>query len=50
MKARGSGYRVDSGEYRLGYEVDDDEWAVTILLVGEGGDDAIYEHLRRRYG
>jgi len=42
------GYRVDSGEYRIYYEIDDRQRVVTIRVVGPRNDDAIYKRLTRR--
>ncbi len=44
------GYRVDSGEYRIYYEIDDAAQRITVLLVGKRGDDEIYRRLKRKYG
>lgn len=41
-------YRVDSGEYRILYSVDDREKMVKVFLVGKRGDDEVYRRLRRR--
>lgn len=49
-KPIGAGYRVDSGEYRIYYEIDDAHQVVEVLLVGKRGDDEIYRQLKRRYG
>ncbi|HEY65190.1 MAG TPA: type II toxin-antitoxin system RelE/ParE family toxin [Caldilineae bacterium] len=46
----GEGYRVDVGEYRIYYEVNQQERTVTVLLVGKRGDDQIYRELKRRFG
>jgi len=48
-KAIGSGYRVDSGEYRIYYEVDDAHQVIDVLLVGKRGDDEIYRRLKRKF-
>lgn len=45
----GQGYRVDSGEYRIYYEVADADRLITILLVGKRGDDEVYRRLKRRF-
>lgn len=42
------GYRVDSGEYRIWYEVDDAKHIVIIHLVGKRNDDEIYQRLKRK--
>lgn len=41
-------YRVDSGEYRILYKIDEREKVVKVFLVGKRGDDEIYRRLRRR--
>ena len=41
-KCLGEGYRVDSGEYRIYYEVDDNAQSVTVYWVGKRGDDVFY--------
>lgn len=46
-KPIGRGWRVDSGEYRIFYQVDDQEELVKILVVGPRNDDAIYKMLKR---
>lgn len=43
------GYRVDTGEYRIYYEVNDDLKIVTVLLVGKRNDDEVYKQLKRRF-
>jgi mRNA interferase RelE/StbE len=49
-KKIGEGYRVDSGEYRIYYEIDESKKRVTVLLVGKRGDDEIYRKLKQKYG
>lgn len=44
-----AGYRVDSGEYRIYYEVDDAHQVIDVLLVGKRGDDEIYRRLKRKF-
>jgi mRNA-degrading endonuclease RelE of RelBE toxin-antitoxin system len=44
------GFRVDSGEHRIYYEIDDRQRVVTVRLVGPRNDDAIYKELRRKLG
>ena len=44
-----AGYRVDSGEYRIYYEVDDAHQVVT-SCVGKRGDDEIYRRMKRKLG
>ena len=46
-KKIGSGFRVDSGEYRIYYEVDDEEQQVSVELIGKRNDDEVYRRLRR---
>lgn len=50
VKRIGGDYRVDSGEYRIYYAIDDQEHTVTVLLVGKRGDDEIYRKLKRKFG
>lgn len=38
VKQVGSGYRVDSGEHRIYYEINDKEHLVIVLLVAKRGD------------
>ena len=44
------GFRVDSGEHRIYYEMDDRQRVVTARLVGPRNDDAIYKELGRKLG
>ena len=46
-KRMGIGYRVDVGEYRVFYTVDDEQELVTVELVGPGNDDRIYKLAER---
>jgi mRNA interferase RelE/StbE len=46
-KKIGVGLRVDSGEYRILYTVDDSARVVTVLLVGSRNDDEVYKTARR---
>ncbi len=46
----GADYRVDSGEYRIYYAIDDARRAVTIRIVGKRGDDEIYRRIKRWLG
>lgn len=46
-KPAGEGYRVDSGEYRILYKVDDQERVVRVYLVGKQGDEEIYRRMKR---
>ena len=47
-KPIGEGYRVDSGEYRIYYEVNDGEKLVIVYWVGKRGDDEFYKELKRK--
>jgi len=49
-KAIGPGYRVDSGEYRIYYEVNDRDRTVIVWLVGKRNDDEVYRRLQRKLG
>lgn len=49
-KKIGNGFRVDSGEYRIYYEIDNPPHTITILLVGKRGDDEIYRRLKQKFG
>jgi len=46
-KKIGLGYRVDAGEYRIFYQVEDEAKVVRVLAVGKRGDDEIYRLIRR---
>lgn len=46
-KRIGLGYRVDSGEYRIFYLVDDEEQRVSVPLIGKRNDDEIHKLARR---
>ena len=46
-KPIGIGYRVDVGEHRILYAVDDAEQVVRIELVGPRQDDEVYQLARR---
>jgi len=46
-KKVGRGYRVDIGEYRIFYTIDDQEQTVSVLVVGSRNDDAIYKQAKR---
>ena len=41
-------YRVDQGEYRIIYAIDDKLHLVTIYAVGSRNDDEIYKRFQRR--
>lgn len=42
------GFRVDSGEFRILYMIDDSKKLVTVFLVGKRGDDEVYKDLKRK--
>jgi mRNA-degrading endonuclease RelE of RelBE toxin-antitoxin system len=46
-KKIGIGYRVDVGEHRIFYTVDDEERLVKVELVGPRRDDEVYRLARR---
>lgn len=46
-KKIGIGYRVDVGEHRIFYTVDDDQKTIMVELVGPRNDDKIYKLARR---
>lgn len=46
-KKVGIGYRVDMGEHRILYTVDDEERIVRVELVGPRNDDEVYRLARR---
>ena len=46
-KKVGEGRRVDIGEYRIFYVVDDPGRTVNVLLVGKHNDEAIYKQAKR---
>jgi mRNA-degrading endonuclease RelE of RelBE toxin-antitoxin system len=46
-KKVGEGYRVDIGEYRIFYIVDDPGRMVSVLVVGSRNDAAIYKQAKR---
>ena len=39
--------RVDSGEYRIVYEIDADSDTVSIVLIGKRNGDEVYDRLKR---
>lgn len=49
-KSIGEGFRVDSGEHRIYYEIDAAHQVVNVLLVGRRNDDEVYRRLKRRFG
>jgi mRNA interferase RelE/StbE len=48
LKGYEGGYRVDQGEYRILYTVDETEMLITIFLVGKRGDDEVYRDMDRK--
>ena len=46
-KKMADGRRVSSGEYRIYYEILEDENFVSVELVGKRGDDEVYKRLSR---
>lgn len=47
-KAIGEGYRVDSGEYRIYYEINAVEQLISVYWIGKRGDDEFYQELKRK--
>ncbi|MBI3942759.1 MAG: type II toxin-antitoxin system RelE/ParE family toxin [Chloroflexi bacterium] len=47
-KKVGEGYRVDSGEYRIYYEVDEARRHIDVLIVDKRNDDQVYKRLKRQ--
>ncbi|MER3494286.1 MAG: cytotoxic translational repressor of toxin-antitoxin stability system [Mastigocladus sp. ERB_26_2] len=45
LKGYEGGYRVDQGEYRILYTIDDDNELVDIFRVGKRNDDEVYKNL-----
>ena len=41
-------YRVDSGEYRIVYQLENDD-LILIALIGKRNDDHVYRLLKRQY-
>ncbi len=48
LKLDGGKYRVDSGEFRIGYTVDHEKLLVTVFLIGKRNDDEFYRLLKRK--
>lgn len=46
-KQIGGGYRVDSGEYRILYTIDEKQNIVRVELVGSRNDDKVYKQAKR---
>jgi mRNA-degrading endonuclease RelE of RelBE toxin-antitoxin system len=47
-KPVGEGHRVDSGEYRIYYEINDEARLITVYWVGRRGDDRFYRELQQK--
>ncbi|BAZ11978.1 hypothetical protein NIES4071_38060 [Calothrix sp. NIES-4071] len=45
LKGYEGGYRVDQGEYRILYTIDDDNQMVDVFRVGKRNDDEVYKNL-----
>jgi mRNA interferase RelE/StbE len=45
LKGYEGGYRVDQGEYRILYTIDDDNKLVDIFRVGKRNDGEVYQNL-----
>ncbi len=45
LKGYEGGYRVDQGEYRILYTIDDDNQLVDVFRVGKRNDDEVYKNL-----
>ncbi|MBW4449224.1 MAG: type II toxin-antitoxin system RelE/ParE family toxin [Spirirestis rafaelensis WJT71-NPBG6] len=45
LKGYEGGYRVDQGEYRILYTIDDENFLVDIFRVGKRNDDEVYKNL-----
>ncbi|AFY43659.1 type II toxin-antitoxin system RelE/ParE family toxin [Nostoc sp. PCC 7107] len=45
LKGYEGGYRVDSGEYRILYTIDDENQLVDVFRVGKRNDDEVYKNL-----
>ncbi|MBX9254860.1 type II toxin-antitoxin system RelE/ParE family toxin [Desmonostoc muscorum CCALA 125] len=45
LKAYEGGYRVDFGEYRILYTIDDENQLVDVFRVGKRNDNEVYENL-----
>ncbi|BAY07692.1 type II toxin-antitoxin system RelE family toxin [Calothrix sp. NIES-2098] len=45
LKGYEGGYRVDSGEYRILYTIDDETQLVDVFRVGKRNDDEVYKNL-----
>lgn len=49
-KPIGAAYRVDSGEYRILYFLDDQIQNIRIVLIAKRNDDEVYRKFMRRFG
>ena len=49
-KPIGSGFRVDSCEYRIYYEVNGNAGLIEVLLISKRNDDEVYRKLKRKFG
>lgn len=45
LKGYEDGYRVDQGEYRILYTINDSEKLVDVFRVGKRNDDEVYQNL-----
>ncbi|MBP5971727.1 type II toxin-antitoxin system RelE/ParE family toxin [Brasilonema sp. CT11] len=45
LKGYEGGYRVDQGEYRILYTIDDDTHQLDVFRVGKRNDDEVYQNL-----
>ncbi|MGJ5672814.1 MAG: type II toxin-antitoxin system RelE family toxin [Nostochopsis sp.] len=45
LKGYEGGYRVDQGEYRILYTIDDENQLIDIFRVGKRNDDEVYKNL-----
>jgi mRNA interferase RelE/StbE len=45
LKGYEGGYRVDQGEYRILYTIDDETQLVDVFRVGKRNDDEVYKNL-----
>ena len=45
LKGYQGGYRIDQGEYRILYTIDDDNKLVDVFRVGKRNDDEVYKNL-----
>ncbi len=45
LKGYEGGYRVDQGEYRILYTIDDENQQIDIFRVGKRNDDEVYKNL-----